>query len=399
MRIKVIAIVASLFASDLWSGPYQANMPIEIYQGPIFSNSKILGMGGASIGVAEGAGAQSTNPAALANRIIYDELSNFDWDVLFEYLVDISAETKIENNGRDTNPADKIDLTSMGGLIQYKKWGYGLVANGLTHEMCVEESASDCSDPNKNVHFSAVNAYLGAGKSFSKGKYLFGANLVGSYIDLGTKKNVDLVSLSGVGLQLGFLWKDPDKNYRLGMSLRSPVNVRADSESNKNKVLGLQAPQKTSLPWNIGFGFSYYWGARQFNKRQDFSKRSSYLKEQKLPRRYYLLAADLVVVGIQKNAVGIESWLLQEDQSAGDFLGLSPRVGFETEFWPNRLKGRIGTYREPSRFHDVDGRLHGTFGFDLRLFRLWDWDLQLTSAFDFSNQYQNLIVSIFSFWH
>ena len=77
----------------------------------------------------------------------------------------------------------------------------------------------------------------------------------------------------------------------------------------------------------------------------------------------------LVVTGPTPEAVGIESFLQRVVERSGERLSLSPRLGIETEFIPGWLKTRIGTYGEPTRFITSSNRLHGTFGFDVKLFR------------------------------
>ncbi len=112
------------------------------------------------------------------------------------------------------------------------------------------------------------------------------------------------------------------------------------------------------------------------------------------PRRYYLLTADLWVNGRLENAVGVEAFLFQTVQRSGERISVSPRLGFETEVWPTRMKLRAGTYLEPSRFAQSSARLHGTFGFDISLFKwnvfgLWpdDYRWQITGAIDFARSY------------
>ena len=86
------------------------------------------------------------------------------------------------------------------------------------------------------------------------------------------------------------------------------------------------------------------------------------------PRRYYLLTADLWFNGQVDNGVGVESFLFQTVQRSGEKVTVSPRLGFETEVWPTRMKLRAGTYLEPTRFAASPPRAHGTFGFDVSLF-------------------------------
>jgi hypothetical protein len=112
------------------------------------------------------------------------------------------------------------------------------------------------------------------------------------------------------------------------------------------------------------------------------------------PRRYYLLTADLWFNGRVENGVGVESLLFQTVQRSGEKVTVSPRLGFETEVWPTRMKIRGGTYLEPSRFAASSPRLHGTLGFDISLFKwnvfgLWpdDYRWQVTAAIDLASHY------------
>ena len=56
---------------------------------------------------------------------------------------------------------------------------------------------------------------------------------------------------------------------------------------------------------------------------------------------------------------------------------------------------RSGGYYEPTRFRSTKGRMHGTFGVDVRLFRwdvfrIWpeDYLWQLSAAVDFARDYK-----------
>jgi len=119
------------------------------------------------------------------------------------------------------------------------------------------------------------------------------------------------------------------------------------------------------------------------------------------PRRYYLLTADLWLSGRVANGVGVESFLFQTVQRSGQKVTISPRLGFETEIWPKRMKIRAGTYFEPSRFDEPKPRAHGTLGFDLSMFKwnvfgLWpdDYRWQLTAALDLARAYGSFSVGI-----
>lgn len=89
-----------------------------------------------------------------------------------------------------------------------------------------------------------------------------------------------------------------------------------------------------------------------------------------LQRFHVLLLGSLVVTGTAQQAVGVESFLERTVQRSGASLSYSPRVAIEMESIPNWLRTRVGSYHEPTRFpsNRQGGRIHGTLGFDVRLF-------------------------------
>jgi hypothetical protein len=121
-----------------------------------------------------------------------------------------------------------------------------------------------------------------------------------------------------------------------------------------------------------------------------------------------LLAADLVVTGHVPGGYGIEAFAATETlQPSGRDVGISPRVGAEYEWVPGRFRIRGGSYWEPSRFRDpegrdIAGRLHVTLGLDLRVWSFCFWKeryrVRLSFTSDGAVEYGNGGLSI-GFWH
>lgn len=113
-----------------------------------------------------------------------------------------------------------------------------------------------------------------------------------------------------------------------------------------------------------------------------------------LPRRYLLISTALDIRGRSDNAVGIESFLQGSINRSGAQVTYSPRLGLEGELMPGRLRVRLGTYYEPTRFVTSAGRVHATLGASVRLlqwsvFGIWpeDQQWQLAAALDVSERY------------
>jgi hypothetical protein len=126
---------------------------------------------------------------------------------------------------------------------------------------------------------------------------------------------------------------------------------------------------------------------------------------ERLPRPYALLSVSLVLTGALEDAVGIESFLQRVVARSGEKVVYSPRLGLETEVVPGWLKLRGGTYSEPTRFATSTPRLHGTVGFDAKMFPwsafgLFDEGTQwrITTSLDAAARYLSWGISV-GVWH
>jgi hypothetical protein len=123
-----------------------------------------------------------------------------------------------------------------------------------------------------------------------------------------------------------------------------------------------------------------------------------------LSRRYLMLSADAILIAPIVGGIGFESFLSQIREASGRTLSWGLRFGAEGEPIENRLKMRIGTYVEPSRFESGSPRVHATLGTDVKLFA-WDVfglsspvDLQIGGAVDVAVRYVNYGFSV-GVWH
>jgi len=96
------------------------------------------------------------------------------------------------------------------------------------------------------------------------------------------------------------------------------------------------------------------------------------LRYEQMSRFYVLVSSALLMTGEAEDAVGLEGFLNRTVMRSGERIGLSPRLGIETEVVPYWVKLRVGSYVEPTRFNPAINsdpwRIHGTLGFDVKLF-------------------------------
>jgi hypothetical protein len=258
---------------------------------------------------------------------------------------------------------------------------------------------------------------------FIDGQLVVGAGprITGVSFSRGTSSG--LLSVGGVGYQVGAVFKPNGHQVRVGAAYKSPVEPSlAASGSDDSPVF---APTAIHLPWQAALGIAYQIGRRPMNplfvaaedradelgketdeERDDVeaSLRREYFQR---PRFYVLLTTELLLLGSARDSVGVSSFLRTSDrvERSGQHLTASPRAGVETELIPDWLKVRAGTYLEPARVPDATDRAHGTLGFDLKLFHwdvfglIGDFDGWVVSgAADAARQYLNTSFTI-GFWH
>ncbi len=86
------------------------------------------------------------------------------------------------------------------------------------------------------------------------------------------------------------------------------------------------------------------------------------------PREKLLFLASAVITGADANAIAVESFLDQANESFGRHITITPRFGVESEPVVDWVKVRSGIYIEPSRFEGGTARSHFTAGADFKLF-------------------------------
>ncbi|MBI4705354.1 MAG: hypothetical protein HY744_29970 [Deltaproteobacteria bacterium] len=86
-----------------------------------------------------------------------------------------------------------------------------------------------------------------------------------------------------------------------------------------------------------------------------------------MPRAKLLVSAAVKITMATADGVGLESFLEQKVERSGEEVTVQPRLGVEAEAIPGYVVVRAGGYLEPSRFREVEPRIHGTAGLDLRI--------------------------------
>jgi hypothetical protein len=378
-------------------------------QGPISGSTRFVGFGGAFVAIADDTEGVAINPASDAVRLPY---SWHEWDYGFGLDVAIGAwlpKNDIYNQPGSSNVGkSSAFFGSLAAVIYYDHAGFGLAAEAQRNAATRVDQAQGITPTSLGANFGIVHASLAYG--YLDGQLLLGAGprLVGT--SLGGGSSSGLFSAAGVGYEAGFIVKPLLSQYRFAAAVKSPIDSAVPGSSSTVHV-----------PWELAFGFAYQFGARPLNPRfvtaRQVARQTSVGPEpsraelkvaenelfqgyQRRQRFYLLVSSELAVVqGGGQLGVGQDGAAARADPI------ISPRLGLESEVVPRILKLRAGSYYEPGRTAQTQGRVHGTGGFDVRLF---EWSIfgliepfdywRLSVGADAARSYLNTSFSI-GFWH
>ncbi len=399
---------------------------IDLFQGPVLASSRVTSLGGSYAGIAEGVEGGQLNPAAHAVRVPWSiDWFDYDWTLGFT-LPSSLANTDFDNNGTPGFSYDSFRFMTLGANMQTGAWAFGILTDAQTYHLAGMESV-DANLPNLRVDLMRARAHIA--RAWFGGQLVVGAGFRMVTMSFTASKDPmsdqeddrELFNTTGAAPEVGAIWAPSRLPLRAGITGRLQTRSETDlaSETKPNAegdiLLGsMYLPEHVELPWEVEAGFSWQFGKRRLNlpwinprdvvapltaeinraRAARLRARVSEAAERKaraleddrmrasradarsrlqaryraMPRQKLLVSASLLVTGPTSNAVGLESFLRQQVDRSGRRVSFTPRLGVETELVPELLMVRAGTYLEPSRFRAANARLHGTAGFDLRLF-------------------------------
>ncbi|MBI4369932.1 MAG: hypothetical protein HY547_06860 [Elusimicrobia bacterium] len=372
------SLIASTMSCYAIGGPAitNNNYRVDLTQSVALGSTRKVAMGGAYVAIAEGAAGLPDNFASAAFRPRY---STGPWRLSLSLGSVAASGNDFDNNGSELINYKNHSFYSGGILLQRHNFGFGFF--GILQQYDLEGFGS-------RNRFNFSISCLAAGYSFWDRQITLGAGLRPGSLRIVTtgEEHDELLSLNSGGINIGALIH-PDKGpLRIGVSFAAALRSRQSLVANSTvpvEVAGLIIPEEVSLPMESSVGISYEWKEAPFWKGHAF-----------------LAGAEVRFIGETENAYGIESFLEQKAQLSGAAPTMSPKLGAEIDAIPGRLRVRLGTYLEPSRFEGVSSRLHLTSGFEIKTFRFYAWGeqrLSLLYAIDWAQDYLNNFVSL-SLW-
>jgi hypothetical protein len=374
---SLVVLVAGVASADPLPPVTSRDYAIDLYDGVALGNSATVAMGGASAANAFGTSGTLVNPSAPAVRRTTDT-DSWSWDYHFDYL-NAGLSDDYDNNGRTATDSGVAALTlGLGG--RYHDWGIAL-------------TASSQNAPVDTLTGTTLRLRFAVAKWFPRWDLSIGlASDVAQFSVQGGA--MPLFTIEGGGVSAGATWVPYMQDFRIGAAVTSQIigGKVTTSTCDPANCDGFILPDQVVSGGRIVVGGAYRWAPEPWNQLVGGTFRDE---------RSLTLVGDLVITGPAPNGFGLEAFGEHELQRSGEHSSFSLRGGVEYEWLPGRLRLRGGSYWEPGRFEDVGGRLHGTFGVEVRVLEANVWGRRrgrITLTGDVAERYRNVGVSI-GFWH
>ena len=400
MSLAVLAVAAA--AGTAAAGPTltpitNRDYAIDMYSSIPFGDSAALAMGGANVARASGSSGALDNPAASAIRKSTDDVWGVDYHI--DYL-NGSLSSDYGNSGIDyaamglDNPDTKSQQLTLGGALRVYNWGAAISATVRSMRITDTEAAAGGELYAETLLLKGSLAHFFEGPDIALG---IGGQVAvfNLQTDCAGPQCGTLFTVSGTGAQLGATWLPHMQSFRFGGVFSTGItgsDVSGGSCMDPNNCDGFILPDKVVVPATVTAGFAYRFAPTEWNQQTAGAFRDE---------MSFTLAFDAVMTAPIDNSYGIDAFGIKYLEQSGQHFGVSPRGGFEWEMVPGRFRLRGGSYWEPSRFDGVGGRVHGTFGLELRVFEVDVWGLRrgrITLTGDLARDYSNLGISV-GLWH
>ena len=256
-----------------------SNYRIDLTQGVVLAGTRVLGLAGAYVAIAEGVDGNSANPVAPAMRSPHS-LDNFDYDVGFGFTLPAAVGgTDLFNSGDRTDVSTSQDAAlflDLAGNLQFGRWGTGVSLHYTTFEVADPGGQS----LGLNARFGGIR--LQVARAWLDGQFVLGLGSRGTGLVIQNKdpepgEPAQLFDIAGAAAEIGALVRPNGAPYRIGVAVRSAVVTNAlssDVAANADGDLvisrngtDLYLPNEVTLPWDIDLGLAIQLGPRPLNPR------------------------------------------------------------------------------------------------------------------------------------
>jgi hypothetical protein len=253
--------------------PPPPNYSVDAAQGPVTGSTRMIGLGGAFVAIAEGGSGVPVNPASVSVRAPYS-WSRLDFGFSLDFAIGAwLPETDFLNQGdppegeaEEEEDVEQRSLLfgSVGLSVQYEHAGFGVSAEGQRQALRSEDQTSAGLAPTDLAgNFGIVHASIAYGFYDGQLHVGFGPRVTGVGLSRGSGAS-EILDVAGVGFQGGVVFKPVNHQYRVGATFKSAVTPAIDSgvggtDENAYRTSAIR------LPWQASAGFAYQFGPRRLN--------------------------------------------------------------------------------------------------------------------------------------
>lgn len=289
---------------------------IDLFQGPILAPISVTAIGGAYAASAEGISGMVVNAAAPATREPFS-VNNFEIDGSGSISIPVSL---FENNDFDNSGSVDYDYSNflygtLGGLLQYGPVGAGANAELQRYSLTDRE--------NRTTTVVVGRYHLLLGVRLLGDQLVFGAGA--RFATLGFEAEKALTML-GAAPEFGFLIRPDWQSFRIGATLRLPVDggrligEAVVDEDGVRRAGGLILPDHVVLPLELEVGLALQVGPRPLNpawsdpREEERAVRATFAERAQARRA--TIAAELARIGDLTARQARKRGLDQEEQRA-----------------------------------------------------------------------------------
>lgn len=260
---------------------------VDLYQGNVLASTRVIGMGGAYVAIAEGVEGSFYNPAAPAVRLSWSR-RHVDYDLGAGMTFPGTLRSSdYFNSGADrtslaTSNSKEFVFFDAEGHLQIGPWGFGSGIALQQYGLNRETSNTGAQVDQLRAQFFVV--LLQVARATADGQLVVGVGLRPTGLNVIDENPAPgapstLFTTAGMGYSAGLLWRPIDAPFRVGASVNSAVHTRASLSSAialddaGNRVISpgtvdeLYIPERVGLPWELNFGVATQLGSRPFNPR------------------------------------------------------------------------------------------------------------------------------------
>ena len=244
---------------------------LDVFQGPVTSSSRVIGVAGAYTALADGCDGAGSNAASPAVRSPWS-VDRWDFDLCLDFTnPGAFSNIDFENHGpgyRGTKSRFSNAFTFDAGLqLQYLSSGIG----GDFAETRLGLGKQNVLSSPLTVVLNRISGSVATG--FGNGQVLVGVGLRAASLSIAENSNIftnNIVSTDGIGFQAGTIIKPRLLPFRIGAAFRSQIDitdVRGTSSlpDGSQLVDGKFLPERVRIPWEVEVGAAVELGRRPLN--------------------------------------------------------------------------------------------------------------------------------------